>query len=353
VRRLTFSDGVSENNEIDSILRPLLVYGGDVHEFIATPCTTDLYELGECCRWDEVRGELCWVDVPTGRFFRARADAQQVDIQRTYDLPGMLTCFAPLEDRTQGWIAALNQSIVQLEVSGELSELARPEAERAAEVRMNDGSADPWGRFWVGSMAYDERPGGGRLYLFHESIGTQTEIESVTISNGLAWSPEGRTMYYVDSGPGVVYAFDVDARGDISSRRVLIEFDVANEGAPDGLCVDEEGALWLAVWGGYEVRRYSPTGEQIARVQVPTAQPSCCTIGGANATTLYVTTAREHMSDELLEQETDAGRLFAVDIGVRGAPLLAYRPDSLDGDLPGRIYHQEASLIDFTTKVRK
>jgi sugar lactone lactonase YvrE len=274
------------------------------------------------------------VDVPTGRFFRARADAQQVDIQRTYELPGMVSCFAPLRDRSQGWIVALNQSIVQLEESGEFSELASPEADRAAEVRMNDGSADPWGRFWVGSMAFDERPGGGSLYLFHESIGTQTRIENVTVSNGLGWSPDGRTMYYVDSGPGVVYAFDVDAQGDISSRRDLIQLDVANEGAPDGLCMDEEGALWVAVWGGYEVRRYSPTGEQIARVQIPTAEPSCCSVGGANATTLYVTTAREYMSDELLEREVDAGRLFSVDVGVRGTPLLSYRQPMGDDQLP-------------------
>jgi sugar lactone lactonase YvrE len=133
-------------------------------------------------------------------------------------------------------------------------------------------------------------------------------------------------MYYVDSGPGTVYAFDVDAHGDVSGQRVLIQFDVANEGTPDGLCMDEEGALWLAVWGGYEVRRHSASGEQIARVQIPTAQPSCCAIGGANGTTLYVTTAREDMSDELLEREADAGRLFAVDVGVAGTPLLAYRP---------------------------
>jgi len=82
--------------------------------------------------------------------------------------------------------------------------------------------------------------------------------------------------------------------------------------------------LWLAVWGGYEVRRYSPRGEQLARVQIATAQPSCCAIGGANGTTLYVTTAREDMSDELLEREADAGRLFTVDVGVAGTPLLAY-----------------------------
>jgi sugar lactone lactonase YvrE len=138
-------------------------------------------------------------------------------------------------------------------------------------------------------------------------------------------------MYYVDSGPGTVYAFDVDEHGDVSEQRVFIQFDVVNEGTADGLCMDQEGALWLAVWGGYEVRRYSPTGEQLARVRISTAQPSCCTIGGANGTTLYITTAREDMSEEQLAKEPDAGRLFAVDVGVAGRPLLAYRP-TLDPD---------------------
>jgi sugar lactone lactonase YvrE len=133
-------------------------------------------------------------------------------------------------------------------------------------------------------------------------------------------------MYYVDSGPGTVYAFDVDERGEVTHRRVLIQFDVANEGTADGLCMDKEGNLWLAVWGGYEVRRYSPFGEQLARVRISTAQPSCCTIGGANGTTLYITTAREDMSDEQLAAEPDAGRVFAVDVGVAGRPLLAYNP---------------------------
>jgi sugar lactone lactonase YvrE len=159
----------------------------------------------------------------------------------------------------------------------------------------------------------------------------QTVVSNVTISNGIGWSNDRRTMYYVDSGPGTVYAFDVDEHGDVSDQRVLIQFDVDTEGTADGLCMDAAGNLWLAVWGGYEVRRYSPSGEQLARVRISTAQPSCCAIGGANGTTLYVTTAREDMSEEQLAQEPDAGRLFAVDVGVAGRPLLAYR-STLDPD---------------------
>jgi sugar lactone lactonase YvrE len=297
-----------------------------MEEFVAKACTTDLYELGECCRWDDVRGELNWVDVLTGRFFRARADGETIDVVRTYEVGGTLTALAPLENRPDGWIVAMNQSISMLNESGELRELASPEARHAPDVRMNDGSADPWGRFWVGSMAIDESEGRGSLYRFHESSGSVTMLDDVTISNGLGWSPDQRTMYYVDSGPGTIYVFDVGESGEISNQRPFVQFDVATEGAPDGLCVDEEGAIWVAIWGGYEVRRFSPDAEQLARVKISTAQPSCCSIGGANGTTLYVTTAREDMAQEALDREPDAGRLFSVDVGVAGRPIDSYRP---------------------------
>ena len=297
-----------------------------MEELVASACTTDLFELGECCRWDEVRDELNWVDINAGRFFRARADGERIDVVRTYEAGGALSSFAPLENRSDGWIVSVDQSILLLNESGDLRELVQPEARRATEVRMNDGVADPWGRFWVGSMAFDSSEGGGSLYRFHESTGADTVLDNVTVSNGLGWSPNRRTMYYVDSGPGTLYAFDVDELGEISRQRPFLQFDVATEGTPDGLYVDGEGAIWVAMWGGYEVRRYSPDAMQLARVRVPTAQPSSCTIGGVKGTTLYVTTAREHMAPDVLEREPDAGRLFSVDVHVAARPIDSYRP---------------------------
>jgi sugar lactone lactonase YvrE len=301
-----------------------------VQEFVGTPCTTDLFYLGECCRWDEVRQELYWIDVPTGRFFRAHADGPKVEIVKMHQLAGWFTALAPLKDRSQGWIVALNQSILRLEESGRSALLASPEAHNNGEVRMNDGSADPWGQFWIGSMAFDYELGRASLYRFNESTGAKTVLSNVTISNGLGWSADRKNMYYVDSGPGRLYVFDVDVLGDVSNQQVLVQLDVKNDGTPDGLCIDEEGALWVAVWGSSEVRRYSPSGEQLARVHLPTSQPSCCAIGGANGTTLYITTAQEDMSDEQLAREPDAGRLFCVDVGVAGTPLLAFTPDVLE-----------------------
>src|ERR1019366_6223765 len=141
-------------------------------------------------------------------------------------------------------------------------------------------------------MARDATPGRGSLYRYDALMGAELMFGDVSISNGLGWSPDQRSMYYVDSGPGTIYTFDVEG-----------------EGAPDGLCIGVNGAIWVAVWGGYEVRAYAPSGEQFARVSVATAQPSCCAIGGANGTTLYVTTAQEDLEPAMLDAEPDAGRL--------------------------------------------
>lgn len=297
-----------------------------MEEFVAQPCTTDRYFLGECCRWDDVREELYWVNVDAGQFFRATAEHTKIQVIQSYKVDGYLTALAPMLDRDQGWIIASNQSVSLLGLDGALRELARPEAHNAAEVRTNDGAADPWGRFWIGSMAFDAGSGRGSLYRFHESTGVEKVLGDVTISNGLGWSSDRRTMYYVDSGPGTIHTFDVNDRGEISNKRLFAQFDTATEGTPDGLCVDAEGAIWVAVWGGYEVRRYAASGEQIATVSVSTAQPSCCAIGGANGTTLYITTAQEDLAPATLEREPDAGRLYCVDVAVTGRPLDPYRP---------------------------
>ncbi len=296
-----------------------------VTEFTAQVCTTDSYFLGESCRWDEVRGELYWVSIHDGAFFRAHANGPEVTVVRRYDLGGFVTAVAPMADRADGWVVAKDQGVFHLAESGELTLLCEPEAGYAHEVRMNDGTADPWGRFWIGSMGFGTEEGRGTLFRCHEASGVERVVERATISNGLGWSPDRRLLYYVDSGPATIDLFDVDAAGDVSGRRTFLAFD-PDHGVPDGLFVDAEGALWVALWGGYEVRRYAPSGDLLARVRLPTAEPSSCALGGANGTTLYVTTAREDLSEETLALEPDAGRLFCAEVGVAGQALDAYRP---------------------------
>ncbi len=299
----------------------------EVEEFSARVCSTDSYFLGESCRWDEVRAELYWVSIHDGRFFRARVDGPKVTVVRRYDLGGFVTAVSPMADRRDGWVVAKDQGLFSLAETGELTMLCEPEAGHGDEVRMNDGTADPWGRFWVGSMGFGTEEGRGTLFRFHGATGVERVAERATISNGLGWSPDRRLLYYVDSGPATVDLFDVDAAGEVSGRRTFLAFD-PEYGVPDGLIVDAEGAVWVAMWGGYEVRRYAPTGDLLARVRLPTAEPSSCALGGANATTLYVTTAREDLSEDSLARQPDAGRLFFAEVGVAGQPLDAYRPSA-------------------------
>ncbi len=142
---------------------------------------------------------------------------------------------------------------------GAVRELAQPEAGRV-DVRMNDGACDPQGRFWAGTMAYDEAPGAGVLYRLELDGSCTTVITGLTISNGIGWSPDGTTMYLADSGTGRVDAFDFDgASGDVTGRRTIVAIDEPGV-APDGLTVDEEGAIWVALWGGGAVHRYGPDG---------------------------------------------------------------------------------------------
>jgi sugar lactone lactonase YvrE len=297
-----------------------------MRELVATPCTEERYELGESCRWDAVRQELSWVDVYAGSFFRARADGSRVDILRRYDLGGHVTVSAPLHNRRQGWILGRNQSIVALSEEGELRELAAPEAARP-DVRMNDGAADPWGTFWIGSMAYDKHHGGASLYRFDEDGQVHVVVESVTISNGIAWSADRSTMYYIDTPTGCVVAFDLDERGWPMGRRTVVQLDPEREGHPDGMCVDVQGDLWVALFNGSEVRHYSSNGELLARVAVPTPQVSSCAIGGANGTTLYITTGQEEMTEAQRVADPLAGRLFCVDVGVSAPPILPFGAD--------------------------
>jgi sugar lactone lactonase YvrE len=290
-----------------------------VKEYEAATLFEPHYELGECCRWDEVREELSWVDVPAGTFFRASVDTS-VELVRSYQVEGYLSAVAPFTERSEGWVIAMNQSIAHLDESGTVHELARPEERNAPLVRMNDGACDPWGSFLVGSMALDMARGRGSFYRMDSERRIDTLFSHVTVSNGVAWSPDARTMYYVDSGPGTIDAFSVDATGALGERARFLRFEASHEGTPDGLCVDVEGCLWVAFWDGGEVRRFSPKGEQLARVTLPVSRPTSCALGGASGMRLFITTAREGLNEEQLAQQPDAGRLFVVDVAVRGLP---------------------------------
>ncbi|WP_027945029.1 SMP-30/gluconolactonase/LRE family protein [Amycolatopsis taiwanensis] len=185
-------------------------------------------------------------------------------------------------------------------------------------IRMNDGGCDPDGRFYCGSMAYAETPGAGRLYRLDPDGSVTTVLTAVTISNGLAWSPDGGTAYYIDSPTRRVDAFDYD--GELSGRRAVVRVP-EEAGMPDGMTVDADGRLWVALWGGGAVHCYTPDGKLTDRVELPVTQVTACAFGGPELDELYITTSRQGIEEGSQHQ---AGALFRYRPGVRGLPVLTF-----------------------------
>jgi sugar lactone lactonase YvrE len=290
---------------------------------VAEPVSPEAAELGEGTRWDGARGELLWVDLLAGILRTAVPDGAgrlTTTAERRLDVP--VGAAAPLADGS-GWVLAAGDGFALLSRAGDVRWLDRPEAANDGATRMNDGACDPSGRFWAGSMAYDETPGAGSLYRLDESRAA-TVLDGVTISNGLGWSPDGRTMYYADTGAATIDAFSFDvATGALADRRTLVSGEPA-----DGLTVDDEGFIWAAIWGAGEVRRYSPGGGLAGVVRVPASQVTCCCFGGADRRTLFISTAAIGLSAD----EPDAGRVFAFRAPVAGpAASCATRVGSTEG----------------------
>jgi sugar lactone lactonase YvrE len=180
-------------------------------------------------------------------------------------------------------------------------------------VRMNEGGCDPDGRFWCGSMAYDQSPGAASMYRLDPDGSVRRVFGDVTVSNGLEWSPDGTLAYYADTATHRVDVFDYDRDAGLTRRRPFVR--LADDERPDGLTVDGEGGVWVALYGGGAVRRYDADGRLEAVVEVPTPQVTACTLGGPQLDQLFVTTSREGMDPD---DDPLAGSLFGVDAGVRG-----------------------------------
>ena len=260
----------------------------------------------------------------TGAYFAAGiADDGGLTLIRAYTVPGTVGAIVPVEG-DEGWVLAAGQGFVHLSPGGVL----QPIIEIApAGTRMNDGACDPQGRLWAGTLADDFRPGGGSLYRLDPDGNVELILSDLTISNGLGWSPDGTTMYLVDSGPRLVYAFTFDQlTGQISQGRVLIAVG-EQVGTPDGLTVDAAGDIWVAIYGGGRVRRYSPEGVLGEELFVPAAQSTSCAFAGRDLNRLYVTTATEGWSDEQRRAEPAAGLVYRFDTDATGRPASPFRPE--------------------------
>jgi sugar lactone lactonase YvrE len=288
--------------------------------FAATVASDGLYELGEGPLWDEARGRVLWVDINTGAVHGGHLQSGVVapDMSLQFDeTVGAVVCSSEGQLLVAGArrlyrVASPSRAIVHAEVV--------PESKHS---RLNDGACDPAGRFLVGSMALDARRGEECLYRL-EDDGRVTVIDTdLTISNGLAWSPDGGTMYSTDTIPGVVWARSYDAAtGAWGRRREVVRLD--RGGWPDGLCVDVDGNLWIAIWGGGEVRCYTPSGDRLATVSVPAPHTTSVAFVGPARDTLLITTATDQLSADQREAFPLSGRLFAARVGVAGLPVAAW-----------------------------
>jgi sugar lactone lactonase YvrE len=288
--------------------------------------------LSEGPRWHEERQELLWVDILGRQMHRGTLSADgALERVETISVDRHIGAVAPVAGG--GYVLAAGQGFLFVDDTGSIRELAQPEGGHP-DVRMNDGACDPQGRFWAGTMAYDEAPGAGTLYRLEPDGGCTTMLTGLTISNGIGWSPDASTMYLNDSGTRRLDAFRFGgASGEISDRRTLVQVDQPGV-APDGLTVDEEGGIWVALWNGGAVHRYAPDGSFLASVRLPVQRPTSCAFGGASRDTLFVTSARADLDDDALGRQPDAGKVFAIEgLGVRGLPCLPYRgrtPDPFD-----------------------
>ncbi len=281
--------------------------------------------LGESPVWSPDDAVLWWVDIKAPALHRYNPAA---DTDESWPLPQETGSIALRKGG--GLVAALRDGFARVDVeTGRLDWIGNPEPD-LPDNRLNDGRTDRQGRFWAGSMhdpegppqTYFEREPVGAFYRLDPDGSIHRMIDGVLVSNGLCWSPDGKTMYAADSPTRTIRAWDYDpATGDIAGERVFATIpEEPGRGTPDGAIVDADGGLWTAEFRGGRVTRFTPDGREDRSVALPVSRPTCPMFGGPDLKTLYVTSAKIMLSPEELAAEPLAGALFALDVGVAGPP---------------------------------
>jgi sugar lactone lactonase YvrE len=278
-------------------------------ERFTSPCTFH----GEGPFWDAANDRLLLVDLLAGTVVEVDADG---DTKR-HELGGVAAAIRARQGG--GYLLAAENRFV----------LLRPDLTKQQQfppvftdplIRMNDGGCDPQGRFYCGTMAYDETPGAGTLYRLDSDGSVHVTLRDVTISNGLQWNRAGDTVCYADTPTGRVDRFDFDAAsGAFTNRRTFSE--ISGDGHPDGMAIDEEDGIWVALWGGSAVHRYDAAGRLDLVVELPVSKVTACAFGGPELRSLFITTSRQGLDSD---DQPEAGAVFRYEAGVRGAPQHAY-----------------------------
>jgi sugar lactone lactonase YvrE len=276
--------------------------------------------LGEGPVWHVREQRLYWVDIPAGNVHVHDPNGEP---DRVYEVGQMVGAAVPR--RAGGLVLAAHQGLGTYDLARrEFTLLAAPKR-HLPDNRFNDGKCDPRGRFWAGTLSMVRQPRNAHLYCLDTDRTLRHMLGDVTTSNGLAWSLDGRTMYYIDTPTRQVSAFDFDAEtGEISNRRTIIAFP-PGVGRPDGMTIDADGRLWIAHWDGGRVSRWdADSGRLLQEIRLPVINVTSCAFGGVNLDRLYITTARQGLTDEQLREQPHAGSLFALTPGVAGLPAHEY-----------------------------
>lgn len=279
-------------------------------------CVLDARALcAESPVWVPEEAALYWTDIP-GKTLN-RFDPSSGD-NKVWPMPEEVGCFALREGG--GLIAAMRSGFAFIDLeTGEIEFIADPEADKL-ENRFNDGRCDRMGRFWAGTMHEPRTRRDGALYALDPDRSWRRIAGDVLVANGLAWSPDSRTMYWSDSRRQIVYAFDFDAdSGTVGNQREFLRLTDA-QGRPDGATVDADGCYWSACFMGGKVIRFTPDGRQDRVVELPVRDITMCAFGGTDLRTMYITTSREALTPEEAAAQPRAGGIFAVELDVQGLP---------------------------------
>jgi sugar lactone lactonase YvrE len=269
--------------------------------------TKHLSLLGEGPVWDNRQKKIFWIDILNGviqYYYPASGE------YRTCQVGQMIGAIAL--KRSGGLITALKSGFAEIDLNKETVRLISEVETNLPDNRFNDGKCDPAGRFWAGTMSISNTPHAGSLYVLEKNF-VRTKIVGVSCSNGLAWSPDHKTLYYIDTPTSSVVAYDYNIiTGNITNKNIVINIS-KEEGYPDGMTIDTEGMLWIALWGGWKIARYNPyTGKQLSQFSLPVSRVSSCIFGGDTLEDIYITSARTGLSEDEIKTQPLSGSLFVI-----------------------------------------
>ena len=285
--------------------------------------------LGEGPLWDYKTNKLYLTDIPAMEICEYEPETGSFRVIPVKNTVGAMGLYD-----SERMVAAVGEGFAFFyKKEGEIHFIKRPE-DTISETRFNDGKVDPRGRFFAGTMSLKGEKNHGCLFTLETDLTISRQVEDVSVSNGLCWSPDHRSFYFIDTPTYQVACFEYDeATGRISNRKVALNIPV-QDGAPDGMTIDEEGKLWIAHWDGGQITRWDPsTGQKLLSIPFPVSRVTSCIFGGAQLQDLYVTTASAGLSDQQIRQQPLAGALFIIrNCGYKGMKTFIFRNNIINND---------------------